>query len=139
MIKRFELKVDCNESNLKFVVDTVKNFILCSKVDTAVSNLYDIETCVTEAFENCVLHAYPNGEEGTVTIKGFIEGDEFHISIIDEGIGISDVKKALEPFYSTCDDKENHNGMGFTLIQAFCDSLDVTSKGGTVVSMVKVL
>ena len=44
-------------------------------------------------------------------------------------MGIADVKKAMEPFYTTKPELER-SGMGFAFMDAFMDELEVTSKPG---------
>ena len=60
------------------------------------------------------------------------------VTVSDKGVGIEDVKKAMEPLYTTSKSGEQA-GMGFTVMEAFTDSLKVRSKpnGGTVVTMTK--
>ena len=57
----------------------------------------------------------------------------------DRGCGISDVKRAMEPMYST--GGEERSGMGFTIMSSFTDSLKVKSAPGrgTTVTMAKKL
>ena len=58
----------------------------------------------------------------------------------DYGIGIADVKKAMEPMYTSKPELER-SGMGFAFMEAFMDELNVESqKGqGTVITMRKVI
>ena len=64
----------------------------------------------------------------------WIEDETLWIEVIDHGRGIADVAQAMEPLYTTrqeCD----RAGMGFTFMDAFMDTLEVTSapeKGTTV-------
>jgi stage II sporulation protein AB (anti-sigma F factor) len=60
------------------------------------------------------------------------------VVIKDFGIGIANIEKALEPFYTTKPDQER-SGMGFTVMQSFMDSLKVINgeNCGTVVEMTK--
>ena len=66
--------------------------------------------------------------------------DELCIEVIDEGIGIADVEKAMEPLFTTKPEKER-SGMGFTFMEAFMDEVQVESVPGkgTVVRMRKVI
>ena len=57
------------------------------------------------------------------------DGDSVTVSIKDKGIGIPDVKKAMEPCYTTAPTEER-SGMGFTVMEAFVDKVKVTSKEG---------
>ena len=58
----------------------------------------------------------------------------------DEGIGIPDIKKAMEPLYTTKPEMER-SGMGFAFMEAFMDELEVESEEdkGTVVKMKKTI
>ena len=58
--------------------------------------------------------------------------------IRDEGCGIADVEKAMQPFYSTGDGAER-SGMGFCVMQTFMDAVEVDSAvdRGTTVTMRK--
>jgi stage II sporulation protein AB (anti-sigma F factor) len=53
-------------------------------------------------------------------------------------VGIPDVKKAMEPFFTT-KPLEERSGMGFCFMEAFMDELEVISHPGegTIVSMKK--
>ena len=65
-------------------------------------------------------------------------GGALHIKIIDFGCGIEDVEKALTPFYTTLADDER-SGMGFTIMQTFCDGFSIRSERekGTTVELIK--
>ena len=60
------------------------------------------------------------------------------IEITDRGVGIPDVKKAMEPMYTTKPEEER-TGMGFSFMEAFMDEVQVRSKEneGTRVVMTK--
>ena len=67
-----------------------------------------------------------------------VEGDVFQVSVQDFGKGIQDISKAMEPLYTTRRDLER-SGMGFVFMEAFMDSIHVTSQvgEGTKVTMKK--
>ena len=52
-----------------------------------------------------------------------------YLDIEDDGIGIADVEKAMEPLYTTRADQDR-SGMGFTFMEAFMDQVEVISKQG---------
>ena len=58
-----------------------------------------------------------------------LKGREIFVDITDQGVGISDVKKAMEPLYTTKPEKER-SGMGFTFMEAFMDEVTVDSEVG---------
>lgn len=104
-----------------------------ARMDPTIEELGDIKTAVSEAVTNCIVHAYPN-ELGPVQIKCRILPEAvLEIVIKDRGKGIDDLKKAMEPLFTT--GNEERSGMGFTIMENFMTSLKVKSipgKGTTV-------
>lgn len=111
----------------------------CLPLNPTLNDLSDIRTAVSEAVTNCIVHAY-KGREGLITIECEIDGEEIHISVIDDGVGIEDIEKAVQPFFTTLSGDER-SGMGFTIMQSFMSDFSVKSERGkgTVVSMSKSL
>ena len=60
------------------------------------------------------------------------------IKISDEGVGIKDIEKAREPFYTT-KPTEERSGMGFTVMEGFMDKVEVckNKNNGTTVTLYK--
>ena len=108
-----------------------------SQLDPTIEELADIKTAVSEAVTNAIIHGYEN-KVGTVTIECKIVSSKIEIIISDQGNGISDISKAMEPFYTSRPELER-SGMGFTVMETFMDELDVDSEvgKGTQVRMVK--
>lgn len=131
-IKLTFLSLSQNES---FARNVISCFAL--QLDPSVSFLSDIKTAVSEAVTNSIVHGYPN-KVGEITMEAKIIGDKLHINIFDNGVGIENVKDALEPFYTT-KPEEDRSGMGFTIMKEFMDNVLVESeKGkGTKIYMVK--
>ncbi len=97
----------------------------------------DVKTAVSEAVTNSIIHGYRD-KEGKVVINATVTGRKVYVEVIDYGNGIEDVKKAMEPMYTTRPDEER-SGMGFSFMEAFMDKLEVVSKPkeGTTVKMWK--
>lgn len=112
--------------NEMFARSVVSCFAL--QINPSVSDISDIKTAVSEAVTNCIVHGYPNGV-GEITIECQIEGNSLHINVFDNGVGIENVERAIEPFYTTKEDEER-SGMGFTIMQSFMDKVEVSSKKG---------
>ena len=88
-----------------------------SQLDPTVDELGSVKAAVSEAVTNCVVHAYSECE--TVGI----------INITDKGCGIEDVKKAMEPLFTTKPELER-SGLGFAVMESCCDKVKVSSKVG---------
>ena len=108
-----------------------------TRLHPTLEELEDVKTAVSEAVTNAVIHGYSD-EIGIIYIEARIEGEELIISVRDEGKGILDVEKAMEPMYTT-DTTGERSGMGFSFMEAFMDEVEVESKVGcgTCVTMKK--
>ena len=95
----------------------------CLPLNPSLDELGDIKTAVSEAVTNCVVHAYPK-HNGIVKMRCEIEGNLLKIEITDEGVGIKDIEKAREPFYTT-KPSEERSGMGFSVMESFMDKVEV--------------
>lgn len=111
-----------------------------SQLDPTLEELTDVKTAVSEAVTNSIVHGYENKEDGMVTLNCKIEDNTITVEIIDNGKGIEDIKKAMEPMYTSCPEAER-SGMGFTVMETFMDKIDVTSvpSVGTKVVMSKTI
>lgn len=111
----------------------------CVQLNPSVDEITDIKTAVSEAVTNCVVHAYPTSVKGDVILRCELEDDMVTITVSDKGVGIKDVVKAREPFY-TSKPLAERSGMGFTVMESFMDDVQVFSNSfGTCVKMTKKL
>lgn len=111
-----------------------------AQADPTVEELTDIRSAVCEAVTNAIVHGYRNsGGEITLTLK-MTEDNCLYIKVTDKGCGIPDIKQAMEPLFTTAPEEERA-GLGFAVMEAFTDSLKVTSRvgKGTSVTMKKQL
>ncbi len=140
-LNEMKLSFTSRSSNESFARSAAAAFL--AQLDPTVDELTDIKTAVSEAVTNCIVHAY-NNTIGTVYINMKIydgkEGPIVEIKIRDTGCGIDDVKKAMEPMYTTCAAGER-SGLGFAVMESFTDKLRVRSKPGkgTTVTMSKAI
>ena len=110
-----------------------------SQLDVTVEQLADIKTAVSEAVTNSIVHGY-EGMTGYITLECEIDDETVTITVTDSGHGISDIKLARQPLYTSRPELER-SGMGFTVMETFMDSVEVTSSLGigTTVKMTKKL
>ncbi len=137
MLNKMKLTFSSLSENEAFSRSVVASFIM--PLNPTISEICDIKTAVSEAVTNAVVHGYPDSV-GEILLSCEIDDDVVHIKIQDFGVGISNLPKALEPFYTTKGDLER-SGMGFTIMQSFMDNVEVISKEnvGTTVVMSKKL
>ena len=130
-----KLELDSISSNESFARVVVAAFL--TRLNPTMEEVADIKTAVSEAVTNAIIHGYRQ-EVHKIIIEAMVEKDVFTVSVEDFGVGIEDVKKAMEPMYTTRGDMER-SGMGFVFMEAFMDSIKVESKvgQGTKVTMTK--
>lgn len=137
MENKNEMKLifDARSVNESFARVAVAAFI--TDLNPTLDEIADIKTAVSEAVTNAIIHGYQDPEE-KVELTCKICGTEVDITVEDKGTGITDVKQAMEPFYTSKPELER-SGMGFSFMEAFMDRLEVESSpgNGTRVHMVR--
>ena len=99
-----------------------------AQLDPTLEELGDIETAVSEAVTNAIVHAYPD-TLGKIVVKAkILDGNILEVTVRDWGKGIADVEQARQPLYTT--GGEERSGMGFTIMESFMDKLTVRSSEG---------
>lgn len=121
-----KLEIESRSENEAFARVAVAVFL--SRLDPTLEELDDVKTAISEAVTNAVIHGYQNGE-GTIYIETGIEDQTVTILIRDEGIGIENIRQAMEPMY-TSDKSGERSGMGFSFMEAFMDQVEVKSEPG---------
>ena len=134
-INEMIVKLKADSVNERFARAMVASF--CVQAEPSLDEITDIKTAVSEAVTNSVVHAYPKGN-GWIEIEAKLFEDKIEIVVSDTGVGIKDITKALEPFYTT-KPLEERSGMGFTVMESFMDEMDVSENlgGGLKVKLVK--
>ena len=121
-----ELIIDSKSENESFARVAVAAF--CTRLDPTLEEITDIKTAVSEAVTNCIVHGYEGGK-GKIYINVNITGNTAEVIVKDNGIGIENIEKAMEPLYTTKPEQER-SGMGFSFMEAFMDGIEVESVYG---------
>ncbi|WP_455720737.1 ATP-binding protein [Agathobacter sp.] len=151
---------DAISENEAFARMTVALFM--AELNPTISQIDDVKTAVSEAVTNAIIHGYEsegrecneaggNEDSGNKKNKQENEIPQVHmacsytdncliVEVSDDGVGIKDIQKAMEPLYTSKPQLER-SGMGFSFMEAFMDELSVTSHPGqgTCVRMKKML
>ena len=137
-INTMRLCFDSRSANESFARTAVAAF-LCG-LDPTVEELTDVKTAVSEAVTNCIVHGYREKIDKVYITANIYSDNRIVIKIKDKGCGIEDVKKAMEPMYTTRPDLDR-SGMGFAFMEAFMDQVEVKSEVGvgTIVRMKKTI
>ncbi|MDD6022059.1 MAG: anti-sigma F factor [Acutalibacteraceae bacterium] len=130
-LNEMRMTVESRSVNEGFARVAVAAF--ASQLDPTVEEISDVKTAVSEAVTNCIVHAYPK-TVGKIYISAAIyKNGLLKIRIKDNGVGIPDVKKAMEPLYTSLGGERA--GLGFAVMESFTDKVRVRStvgKGTTV-------
>ncbi len=120
------LEFPSKSTNEAFARSAVACF--ASRLDPTLEEIEDIKTCVSEGVTNAIVHAYPQ-TFGIITLRCRILKDNIlDIVIKDRGVGISDIEQARKPMFTT--GGADRSGMGFTIMESFMTSFDITSQPG---------
>lgn len=119
-------------ANISFARSTVASF--AAQLEFTISDLEEIKVAVSEGVSNAIIHGYDNDKDKFVRIYATLTVDTLKIVIEDEGKGIEDIVKALQPAFTT---DPGRLGLGFVFMQSFMNNLQVESQPGqgTIVRM----
>jgi stage II sporulation protein AB (anti-sigma F factor) len=108
----------------------------CAELGFTFTDIEEIKVAVSEGVSNAIIHGYGGKESGIVELTMSVVDGILELTVKDDGTGIEDVEKAMEPAYSSVDGRM---GLGFVFMSSFMDSLDVISAPGegTLVRMIK--
>ncbi len=137
-INEMTLRFKAIKENESFARMCVASF--CATINPTIEEIGDIKTAISEAVTNSIVHAYPESEQGDVVINIKLTKNEVYITVSDFGVGIEDVEKARQPFYTSKPNTER-SGLGFTVMEGFMDKVMVLSQRnkGVVLTMYKKL
>lgn len=124
--ERIKVEIDSLSRNEEFA--RVVAAVFMSRMNPTLEEIDDVKTAVSEAVTNAVIHGYRGGA-GKIYIEAEIEGNLLTLSVQDKGVGIIDLKRAMEPMYTT-DTSGERSGMGFSFMEAFMDEVAVDTKPG---------
>ena len=127
MKNELKMTISADIANDAFVRSSVAAF--CLPLEPSIDGLEDIKTVVSEAFTNSVIHGYDGDKSKFVEVCVSLEDGKMEIIVKDDGCGIADVERAIQPFFTTKPEQER-SGMGFALMSAFMDDMKVVSDVG---------
>lgn len=134
-----KITFDACSRNEGFARMVVMGFMM--DMDPTMDELQDVKTAVSEAVTNAIIHGYePNNEvdedrekkEGLlpqVEMTCIRELKKLTVVVEDHGVGIRDIEKARQPFFTTKPDEER-SGMGFAFMETFMDEVEIVSEVG---------
>lgn len=130
-VNEMKMIIQSRSVNESFARVAVAAFL--AQLDPTIDEINDIKTAVSEAVTNCIVHAYRD-TIGKIYITVQIYSDRtVSVRIRDNGCGIENVEKAMEPMFTT--GGAERAGLGFAVMESFTDSVRVSSKQGKYTSV----
>lgn len=132
-INTMKLCFDSRSANEAFARTAVASFVC--QLDPNVEELTDVRTAVSEAVTNSIVHGYRESIKKVYITASIYPDNHVVIKIKDNGCGIEDIPRAMEPMFTTCPSEERA-GLGFAVMESLMDKVKVLShpgKGTTVV------
>ena len=135
MNNSFSMTLQSRSANESFARACVSAFAI--QLDPTLEEISDIKTAVSEAVTNCIVHAYKESIGKIYISAEILQPCTIKIKIRDNGCGIENIEKAMEPLYSSVGGERA--GLGFAVMQSFMDSVKVRSTvgKGTIIIMTK--
>lgn len=133
IVNELKMSFPSLSENERFSRLAVSGFL--SQLNPQIDELSEIKTAVSEGVTNCIVHAYRNVAGIIFMQVRIMENGKIYIKIRDKGCGIPDIKKAMEPLFTTAPDEERA-GLGFAVMESFMDKIKVRSaegKGTTII------
>ena len=137
ILNEFKIKMPSLSANEALARSVVAAF--CAQIDPSAAEIADVKCAVSEAVTNCIVHGYRDSI-GIIYIDiKLLDERVVRIDVKDKGCGIEDVKAARVPLFTT-DAANERSGMGFTVMESFCDTVRVRSKvgKGTCITLFKI-
>lgn len=125
LYNRMKLEFLSRPENVSLARIAVASFT--SAVDFNVNELEEIKVAVSEAVSNSIIHAYGGDVVGVITLTAELSSSTLEITVEDQGVGIEDLDRALEP---SADADSERMGLGFVFMRSFMDEVDVVSQPG---------
>jgi serine/threonine-protein kinase RsbW len=124
-IKQIKLVIESRLDNVSLIGKSIKS--LCLSLSYSENESYDIETCVVEAVNNAIKHAYHNQSDKEVEVIFSIHEDKIVIEICDTGKQMEWKNFPMLNFNHTDLNDLPEGGMGLYIIHSIMDKMDYYS------------
>lgn len=126
-VNEMKIKFPSLSENERLARSAISGFVALK--NPQIDELSDIKTAVSEAVTNSIVHGYRNTLGEIEMTAKILDDNTVYIRIKDKGVGIEDIKQAMTPLFTTLA-QEERSGLGFSVMESFCDSVRVSSKKG---------
>jgi serine/threonine-protein kinase RsbW len=122
------LTIDSRLGEVFLVSSAVRG--ICRETSLSEMETYQVETCVVEAVNNAILHAYQNKEGHQVSVDVTVDDDRLTVTVCDSGRTMQCEPRDL-PDFDHCDVRQlPENGWGWGIMRAWMDGVGYAAAGG---------
>lgn len=125
-VNEMKMTIESRSVNEGFSRVAIGAFV--ASLDPDVEELSDIKAAVSEAVTNAIIHGYREKTGKIYITVSIFENNTVRIRIRDKGVGIENIRQAMEPLFTTAGSERS--GLGFAVMESFMDSVRVTSQVG---------
>ncbi len=125
-VNEMKMTIESRSVNEGFSRVAIGAFV--ASLDPDVEEISDIKAAVSEAVTNAIIHGYREKTGKIYITVSIFENNTVRIRIRDKGVGIENIKQAMEPLFTTAGSERS--GLGFAVMESFMDSVRVTSQVG---------
>jgi len=119
------LTIDSRLEDVSLVSSAVRS--ICEEIPLSEMEAYQVETCVVEAVNNVILHAYGNRRGSNVTVVVAVGEDRLTVEVRDRGRSMEREPEDL-PEFDPCDTARlPENGWGWKIMRSWMDDVSYTA------------
>lgn len=120
--------ISANLANVCLVGVAVRG--ICTHAAFTEIQAHEVQTCVVEAVNNVIIHAYKGGSEKPVEVKLGLLSDRLVIEVCDYGKGMDKLPEGNLAFDPEDLESLPEGGMGIFLIRNIMDAVSYKRMGG---------
>lgn len=118
------IKLSSNKKNIKLFRNLVATYLI--EFNPTLNIIDEIKTIVSELVTNSIVHGYDENNDQFIDLICNVENEILTMTVIDYGIGIPSIEKAIQPLYTSKPEQER-SGLGLTIVDMFSDSIKIES------------
>lgn len=130
-----KLTLNCDLNRIQELKDFIESIAQKLNMDPTV--LGQVQLAVEEAVVNVMSYAYPEGENGFVTVKAMSDGHELRLVVIDSGVAFDPTSRGKADVSLSLEDRPI-GGLGIFLVRELMDSINYErTDGRNILMMIK--
>lgn len=123
-MNEMHIRIKARKENEAVIRTSAVAFLM--HLNLSMETMMEIKTMLAEGFVNALIHGYEMDETKDVQVSFAYDDESITLIIQDDGVGISDIDKCMQPLYTSKPALER-SGMGLSIMSSFADEFQITS------------